>query len=108
MYVGEQLRPRDVAEQAFFKPSDGLRCYWIKFLSCLIIGRNRNISAAAVLVVLVEVQNMKAEPELVTTTLDFSGHKKVTADFDISRADLREHYSSPSHGLPTVKSSSSH
>ena len=49
---------------------------------------------------------MKAEPELVTTTLDFSGHKKVTADFDISRADFRELYSS--HGLPTVKSSSSH
>ena len=47
VYVGEQLRPRDVAEQAFFKPWDGLRCYWIKFLSCLIIGRNRNISAAA-------------------------------------------------------------
>ena len=47
VYLGEQLRPRDVAEQAFFKPSDGLRCYWIKFLSCLIIGRNRNISAAA-------------------------------------------------------------
>ena len=47
---------------------------------------------------------MKAE--LVNTTLDFSGHKKVTADIDISRLDLREHYIS--HGFLTVKSSSSH
>ena len=47
---------------------------------------------------------MKAE--LVTTTLDFSGHKKVTADIDISRLDLGEHYIS--HGFLTVKSSSSH
>ena len=51
-----------------------------------------------------EGQNMKAEQ--AKTTLEFSGHKKVTADIDISRADFREHHSS--HGLPTVKSSSSH
>ena len=47
---------------------------------------------------------MKAE--LINTTLDFSGHKKVTADIDISRLDLREHYIS--HGFLTVKSSPSH
>ena len=69
-------------------------------LSCLIIGRNRNVSAAAACLL---TQNMKAE--LVNTTFEFSGHKKVTADID-TRVELREHYSS--HGLLTVKSSSSH
>ena len=47
-----------------------------------------------------EGQNMKAEQ--AKTTLEFSGHKKVTADIDISRLDLGEHYIS--HGFLTVKS----
>ena len=40
------------------------------------------------LLVVVQVLNMKAE--LVNTTSEFSGHKKVTADIDISRLDFRE------------------